>query len=668
MPMTCALPVAMDLFVEDRGATAQRVEAPTAWYVYTPTILQDNHTPNFTPTPIVAPDGYPSWSTSIATSPLDEAVWVVNPDSGSVTTVDATSLDKIAEVPVGLEPWSLAISPDGRSVYVVDRAAGTLVVMDAQSHVVRASVPVGPEPIAVALSPTGSKAYLTVSSAAQVAVVDTEGYQVIARVQVEPMPYAIAVSDDGDLEDGDERVYITHFLAFPQPGGVEATDDGRAGRVTVIDAGTNTIANQITLLPDAHGFPNLLAGITLTGERAWVPQVRAAPDLPNGLTSLVFAAVSSLDLSLASEDVAARLPLNDQETFGSPVNNPLVAAPSPDGARLYIVLAGSHLVEVVDVSDPHQPRLLKFLPVGSNPRGLALSRDGRRGYVMNYLSRSVTVLDLENLKPLAEVPVTSETLAPVVLRGKLLFNSATDPKLSRGSWISCASCHPHGGSDGVTWIFPDGPRQTPALWYAGQTLPWHWSAALDELQDVEQTIQVIQHGLGLAPGTDSPPLDASNAGRSPDLDALAAFLEQGMRRPSPPPVEGDVAQGRRLFQSAGCAACHGGPTWTSSAMPGRPGTLDPDGNGMVDVLLRDVGTFNPRDIRGETGFDPPSLFGVGLTAPYLHDGSMLSLEALLASGHPDPQESGNGLDDEEIAALVAFLRAIGPDTLPVSAP
>jgi hypothetical protein len=216
-------------------------------------------------------------------------------------------------------------------------------------------------------------------------------------------------------------------------------------------------------------------------------------------------------------------------------------------------------------------------------------------------------------------------------------------------------------------MFPDGPRQTPPLWNAGETLPWHWSAALDEGQDVEETIQVIQHGLGLAPGVDPPLLAAPNAGRSADLDALAAFLMQGMRPPAPPP-SGDVTQGRNLFVAAGCAECHGGPTWTSSAMPGPAGTLDPDGNGMVDAVLREVGTYNPRDVRGATGFDPPSLLGVGLTAPYLHDGSMPSLEALLASGHPDPQGSGNGLDEKAIAALAAFLRAIGPDTPPVEVP
>ncbi len=654
------------------------------WRVYAPIMMQgDESIP-------VMPDGLPSWGTPIAVSPFDERVWVVNPDAGSVTVLDHVRLQdskemiKVAEVPVGQEPWALALSPDGERVYVVDRAAGNLVVVDAQTQLVRGRVTVGAEPGQVALSPTGLIAYVTVTSRDEVAVVDTSRLEVMARVSVQSKPYAIAVTDDGDALDDDEFAYVTHFLAFPRADAhdSQATDDGREGRVTVIDTSTHAISHDITLPPNQHGFPNLLAGIAIAGNRAWLPQVRAAPDLPVGLTTTVFAAVSSLDLTQGTKDVAAYLPLNDQEIFGSPVNNPVAAIPAPDGQTLYVVLAGSDLVEVVDLSDPHKPRLVRFLAVGKNPRGMALSRDGRWGYVMNYLSRSVTLLDFssrnsvsssrrsvkQQLQAISETPVTTETLEKEVLRGKILFNNASNRKLSQGSWISCASCHPDGSSDGVTWIFPDGPRQTPPIWNVAQTLPWHWSAALDEAQDVEETIHLIQHGLGLAPGADPPLLGTPNAGRSADLDALAAFMVRGIRVPSAPPPAGDIEQGRSLFQSAGCVECHGGPTWTASAIPPKAGTLDPDGNGIVDDVLRDVGTHNPRDVRGETGFDPPSLLGVGLTAPYLHDGSMPTLDALLVSGHPNPQGGGNGLDKDEIAALAAFLRSIGPNTSPIEAP
>lgn len=599
-----------------------------------------------------------SWSAPIATSPDGTGIWVVNPDSGSVSLLDAITLLHRAEIPVGSEPWSLAVAPDGGSVYVADRAGGTLVAVDARTLVVRATLAVGPEPGGVALSQDGAIAYVSLSAAGAVAAVDTARMALVGRIAVDPQPFALAAGP----VNGVERLYVTHLLALPIDGGQEARDDGRAGRVSVIDPATAAVVATIALPPDAHGFPSLLAGIAVAQGRAWVPSTRAAPDLPNGLTTTVFAAVSVLNLATGAEDTAARLLLNDEAAFGSPVSDPVAAVPAPDGQTLYVVLAGSDLVEAIDIADPHGPRLVRFLPAGRNPRGIAISPDGRRGYVMSYLSRAVTVLDLQGLKRVAELPVTDETLDAELLRGKILFNTAADPRVTRGSWVACASCHFDGGSDGVTWMFPDGPRQTPPLWNAGTTLPWHWSAALDEAQDVEQTVELIQHGLGLAPGADEPSLGAPLAGRSADLDALAAFVTRGIRAPAMPPPKGDLAAGRQLFVERGCGACHGGPAWTSSRLVGPAGTLDPDGNGAIDAALRDVGTLNPRDIRREKGFDPPSLLGVGLTPPYLHDGSMPSLGMLLTSGHPNPSAAGGSDQLRNQADLVAFLLSIGPNT------
>src|SRR3712207_6941967 len=62
-----------------------------------------------------------------------------------------------------------------------------------------------------------------------------------------------------------------------------------------------------------------------------------------------------------------------------------------------------------------------------------------------------------------------------------------------------------------------------------------------------------------------------------------------------------------------------------------------------------------------TLFPYTTLFrSVGQTAPYLHDGSMPTLDDLVASGHPAPHAAPE-LSRAEIAALVAFLKAIGPD-------
>ena len=602
---------------------------------------------------------YAAWSSTIVTAAADEAVWVVNPDAGSVTVIDGSTLQPQAEIATGGEPWAVALTQDGSAAFVIDRAGGRLLRIDRATLTVTGALFVGSEPGGVVLSADDQRAFVSLMAEAAVVAVDATSLDIVGRIDVASTPYALAMNG--------ERLLVTHLFGLPIPDTVEAENNSRAGEISVINAATLQLVDEIILPPNEQGTANQMASIAVHAGRAWVPHVRASPALPNSLISTVFAAVSTLDLATNAEAPAAALHLNDQKIFGSPVNNPAAVAPSPDGRTLYLVHGGSDALEVVDIANAEQPRLVKFLSTGKNPRGIAITADGSRAFVMNYLSRTVSVYTLNPLAKVADVTVTQETLDPAVLAGKILFHNATDPRLTRGGWISCASCHFDGWPDGVTWIFPDGPRQVPMLWNAGESLPWHWSAALDEAQDVEETVHVIQHGLGLATGTDLYMLGAPLAGQSAALDQLATFLVQGIR-PANVAVEGDVAAGRALFVSRGCTDCHGGAAWTTSSLPGAPGRLDPDGDGMVNSVLHDVGTYTERDLRGKGGFDVPSLLGVGLTAPYFHDGSALSLEALLTTGHPMSQGSLPPLDTAEIAALVDFLYSIGPETEALPAP
>jgi hypothetical protein len=176
---------------------------------------------------------------------------------------------------------------------------------------------------------------------------------------------------------------------------------------------------------------------------------------------------------------------------------------------------------------------------------------------------------------------------------------------------------------------------------------------------VEDTIQVVQHGLGLAPGTNQPLLGEPLANHSAELDALAAYLTTGIRAPvlKNPTLDQDLEAGRTLYVDRSCVLCHGGSAWTVSHIPASPGKLDADENGMVDEMLHDVGTASPRDVRGTTGFDVPSLIGLTLSAPYFHDGSMLDLPTLLRSGHPHSQDL-TPLTEQEIRQLTYFLQTI----------
>ena len=131
------------------------------------------------------------------------------------------------------------------------------------------------------------------------------------------------------------------------------------------------------------------------------------------------------------------------------------------------------------------------------------------------------------------------------------------------------------------------------------------------------------------------------AGRSDDLDALAAYvssLASGIDSPHAPP-DGGAA----LFDASGCAACHPAPLYTDS-------TLDSPIRHDVGTLTEASGTRlgEPLD-----GLDTPTLLGVWDGAPYLHDGSALTLGAAIRA-----HDSAAGINDEELSTLTAFVRSL----------
>ncbi len=94
-------------------------------------------------------------------------------------------------------------------------------------------------------------------------------------------------------------------------------------------------------------------------------------------------------------------------------------------------------------------------------------------------------------------------------RGRSLFFATADARIS-GDGRACASCHPDGRDDALTWATPLGPRQTPML--AGRldgTAPYGWNGDAPSIAAHLRRTFARLKGSGLA---------------GDDLDALLAYV------------------------------------------------------------------------------------------------------------------------------------------------
>lgn len=718
----------------------------------------------------------PTSSQPLALTADDAFLAVANPDNNSVTFFDVRGdrNRRLAEVPVQKEPSSVAMLPGGGKTYVANTVSGTVSVVTANlangaisrtlKHIV-----VGTEPYAVVLTPNATKLYVANARSHSLSVIDTQTDQVIRTISnVGVEPRGLAISNDGDADDLDETVYVTQFLALPIAGKVDGQDDAKRAFVTRVSTATDAVVGETAVNPlvdtgfkalgdalariapgnpsdptnfkfQTGAYPNQLNNLALHGGFIYVPSTGASPNGPVRFDVNTHSLLSVLDTNTALDTgktinmhVAVKNQSNTQRLF---ITQPWAIAFKHRADEGYVVSAASNIVIKIGLnavdgtptvqSNPADTTRVLQIPVGKNPRGIVVNSLDTRAYVMNYVSRDVSVIDLtaspENLvavMPAARLPVAG-TFEDKIHIGKELYNTSVglldpaipgDPpisgRMSNNGWGSCAACHsPFGLSDNVVWLFGPGPRRTISQHtdfdhkdvnrVAMRAL--NWSAERDEEEDFELNIRAVSGGKGLIVLTDGITPDPSvtnfvplaNGGRNQlrmrgvgAWDAIKAFEQFGIRSPISPvsKFDPDVIAGRSLFAAANCQQCHGGPQWTNSRVRFAP----PPGAGVVDAKgqligeLRNVGTFDPAAVNevrqnagaplGVDGFVPASLLSVfAFPQTFFHNGAVNSLNEVLANvTHRSAGTAGvDTLSNASDRARVAtFLLSIDDATLP----
>ncbi|OIJ12333.1 hypothetical protein BKP35_10845 [Anaerobacillus arseniciselenatis] len=298
------------------------------------------------------------------------------------------------------------------------------------------------------------------------------------------------------------------------------------------------------------------------------------------------------------------------------------------------------------------------------------------------------VRTIDGLVPLGDVPIPEDNpmTAEVLELGQMLF---FDPRLSGNDQVSCATCHDPelGYGDGratfETYTGEDGPRNSQTIINSAYYTSFFWDGraatleeqALGPIQDphemnlpLDELIEKLKgiegyEALFLAAFEDG--ITEENVGK-----ALAAFQRQIVVKDTRYDqfLQGDKEalnsqeiRGLELFSGdAFCITCHNGENLSDNEFYNIGLNSDDEGRYAVTGDEDDLGRFRT-----------PSLYGITHTAPYMHNGSIETLEEVIefynrgGDGHPNTSifmnmfMSNINLTEEEKADLLAFLKVLG---------
>lgn len=708
----------------------------------------------------------PNNSSPIVLNNGNRFVWVVNPDNDSISRIDVGDERNISKITVnvGKEPQSLVLSADDTKVYVANTVDGTVSVVSTATNQVVKTIKVGTEPRAVVLSPNGTRLYVANSNSSSVSVIDTRTDTVAKDILLaatptgQIRPFALAITNDGDFDDRDETILVTNFLAQYRQGDIRpGADDGKVGQVIAIDTSTETVKGTILLQPlsdtgfSSNGsalkrvtpgpadtpnlvatgaFPNILGSIAIKGNKAFIPATGSSPDGPVRFNTNVQGLLTAIDIP-NNTDAGLTINMNSGIQFepdrfneqGDPLTR-FVTVPFGIAFKNtenvgYVVSSLSNMIVRFEMDEQGRPTInapkqsgdpgsIVRVLVGKNPKGIVIKDDDSRAYVFNYVSRDVTIVDLNTHRVVATVesaPQPTDPKARVIQRGKELFNTSIGPlfdgqnaafkgqgRMSNHGWGGCYECHPEGLTDGVVWMFPDGPRRAiPLNWdfdkrNAGTERIYNFSANRDEVQDFELNTRGVSGGAGLIRLANGDPdtnvanlVPLANTGRDPDQDSISVYVSS-IRSPISPfsADDSDVKKGRKHFEKAGCVNCHSGPLWSTAIRDfSPPPAADKIKDGQIIAVLKKVGTLDTnksheiigtgtaigQPSKGADGYNPASLLGVYANGPYLHDGSLLTIEEVL-NNPAHVGTSGILKNTKKRGQLIKFVLSIDDRTEP----
>ena len=558
-------------------------------------------------------------------------------------------------------PSGLAISADGRRLYVTCAEPSSQVcVVDTTANRIVAELPADTAS-APLLTPDGKTLFVCNRFDNEVAIFNLDGKRGPCRIAVRREPIAADLTKDGEF------LLVANRLPT-----APSDADYIAASITVINVAATKVVNELRLPKGSGGLNDLR--VSPDGNYAVVTHLVAQFNRPTTHAYAGWMNANCLSvIDLRRMAILATVQLDDPESGAA---NPWGLAWSPDSAKLVVTHAGTQELSIINFPallanldragqaartpsaaqgfspEPHDdqssalnrppsaPDLLQPLPFGVRqriklpktdlgPRAVAIV--GHTAYTANYFSDTLSAVDLAAPYPHAEsILLGSHQEMSRCRKGEFYFHSAT---ICFQGWQSCSSCHPGDArADGFNWdLLNDGvgnPKNTKSLLLAHQTPPSMWLGVRETAETAVRS--GIRHILFT---------------KQPEEVALAIdeYLKSLKPVPSPHLVHGKLSKpaerGKAIFASAGCATCH------------PPGLF-------TDLHQYHVGTGGQYD-KPTDRFDTPALIEVWRTAPYLHDGSAITVHEVLSTrNRHDRHGRTSTLTSQELNDLCEYVLSL----------
>lgn len=592
---------------------------------------------------------------------------VADEDAKALYVVDLDGKKELSKRPLDGTPAQVLILADGR-VVVSLRDQAKVAVFEAHEDgqlASRCAVAAPTEPIGLAATPDQSKLLVTSGWGHAMTSYKASDLSRLDVVELPREPRAVVVSDDGktafvshsvgsaiSVVSIAERADARALSLIVDPNDTRGESSGlleTVGSLLLDDREDKKVAGRFGTRAGCQGFA--LAKSVEPEGRILAPQVLVDPGDPEGRTTgygeggtpTEVANVVVID-EVDKGIVPASVRLSQDQLFRhahDPTTPPArecllprAATVDAESRSLLVTCYGIGALVAYDAASANPAAVEKRRwSVGAGPSGVAVDAAKRRAVVWAQFDRTLHLVPLAEVAPVDEddgeafrttrIALSEEGSLPYDLRlGRQLFHAVGDTRISSDG-RACASCHPDGRDDAITWATPDGPRRTAML--AGRlegTAPYSWNGENPDLEHhVKDTFERLS-GQGL---------------HGMELEALLAYVSS-VAPPSITPTSGDALamRGREIFHSeeAACSSCH-----TEDA-------------GYSDGHKHDVGSRAVAD-KGKK-FNTPSLRFLSGRAPYFHDGRYQTLGELLRESDGRMGHTAH-LSNEDLKALESFL-------------